>query len=135
MSFLAAFLPSLRFFVTLVGMLFLGETLALITEGAAIDRVIFSAAIGCIGLVLYDPRGRWYDCLALVVGAFGLAGLNMILRPIVRHQSSWTHINLLKAALYTVCFAEFFVWSARNKRSLANPAREGPGDRDRDAAT
>ncbi|HJP59960.1 MAG TPA: hypothetical protein VJ865_08170 [Gemmatimonadaceae bacterium] len=124
----------LRFFASLVGFLSIGGAVAQLTQGVAIDRVIFIAAVGCIGLAVYDPRGRWFASLAAIVGAFGLAGLNIVLRRVVRHQTSWAEASLWKTALYAACLAGFFVWSARNKRALAKAIRVHSRDDDHDAA-
>jgi hypothetical protein len=114
-SFANNFFASFRFTAGVVGTMLIGGALANLAQGAAVDRVGFEAVLGCVGVILFDPRGRWSAFAAGLVGSFGLFGLIDIGQPLLakRVSSGWTDISVWRFALYTTCLAAFFLWSYR----------------------
>ena len=112
-SFARTFLGSLRFFGGVVGTMLIGGAFANLTQGVPLDAVLPPAALGCIGVVAYDPRGQWSAFVAVLIGSFGLVGLTSIIMPLLEakvavHSSDFSWWLL---ALYTTCLAAFFLWS------------------------
>jgi hypothetical protein len=100
----------------------LGGALANLTQGSPLDSMLSLAIAGCVGVAIYDPRGRWQAFAAVLVGSFGMFGLVNITRPFMKKggDASWADVSLWRVALYTTCLAAFFVWNTRRKRMLAN---------------
>jgi hypothetical protein len=120
MNFLTDFLDSIRFFAGLVGTFLIGIALAKVSQGAGVDRFVVDAALGCTGVIVYDPRRRWTAWVAALVGMFGLAGLLLIIRPMLtRSETTWASVSLWKVALYAACLVGFLIWNGRRKSVLA----------------
>ena len=122
-------LDAIRFMAGLVGTMLLGGALANLTQGSPLDSILFLALVGCVGVAIYDPRGRWQAFVAVLVGSFGMFGLVNITRAFRKKggQASWADVSLWRVALYATCLATFFVWNTRRKRMLANSPEDGLG--------
>jgi hypothetical protein len=95
----------------------IGGALANLAQGAAVDRVVVDGALGCLGVILFDPRGRWSAFAAVFVGSFGLFGLIDIIGPLLtkRAPSRWTDVSVWRLAIYAMSLVAFFLWSRRRK--------------------
>ena len=107
------FFSAVRFISGIAGTIVLAGALELLTHAVPMSRIAPQIGVGLMGVILFDPRGRWLALFALLLGSFGLLGLSGIFRSRV----SWHDINIWRVMLYTACLAGFFIWSAHNKRS------------------
>jgi peptidoglycan/LPS O-acetylase OafA/YrhL len=106
------FFSAARFIGGVVGTMLLGGALEQLTHAVPMTRIAPLIGLGLIGVILFDPRGRWPAFFAVLIGSLGLAGLSGVLRSRV----SWHDINIWRVMLYTACLASFFIWTARNKK-------------------
>jgi hypothetical protein len=121
------FLNAIRFMAGLVGTMLLGGALANLMQGSPLHSIRFLALVGCVGVAIYDPRGRWQAFVAVLVGSFGMFGLVNVTRAFKKEggQFSWADVSLWRVALYAACLATFFIWNTHRKRMLANLPEDG----------
>src|SRR3954463_9729524 len=113
-SLLQSFLAALRFQAGVIGTFLIGGFFAELTQGVAIQRVAFLAALGCIGVIVSDLRRDWSGIMAGVTGSFGLSGLILIMLE-THTAAQWTEVKSWRLALYVTCLGVFFLLSHRRK--------------------
>ena len=123
------FLDAVRFIAGVAGTILMGGAVANLTQGSPLDRVLFLGLVGCIGVAVSDPRGRWQAFIAGLAGSFGYVGLVDTIRAFMKKggQASWAEFSLWRFALYAMCLATFFVWATRRKRMRARPPEDRLG--------
>jgi len=119
-SILQVFLAALRFNAGLVGTFLIGGALANLTQGRALGGVVFAAALGFVGVIIWDPRGNWSGFVAGIIGSFGLFGLISIIPPLqeTHAPTRWSDVSAWRLTLYAMCLGGFLFWCHR--RSVAS---------------
>jgi hypothetical protein len=113
-SLLQGFLAALRFQAGVIGTFLIGGFFGELTQGVALQRVAFLAALGCVGVIVSDLRRDWSGIMAGVTGSFGLSGLILIMLE-THTATQWTEVRAWRLALYVTCLGVFFLWSHGRK--------------------
>ena len=118
------FFSAVRFISGVVGTMLLGGALEMMTRGFSVNRIAYVIGLGLVGVVLFDPRGRWLAFFAVLIGSFGLVGLTGIFESLTAESRvggvSWHDMNIWRVIVYAACLVGFFIWSARIKKLGSN---------------